>query len=150
MPRAIPLLLFIGIQAAAGCSTSSKIQDDESADAASADSTRQYTRAIHVLVDGNDRGTVPMTVQIRRGFGTRRVSLYQAGKEIRIYEFEFSGTTAGDQTLQGFWSTPSAEGASFDVRTLPNDGEMTFFVPYTPYPIKVEDHAYGLTLHVED
>jgi|GEM_PF-3876835 len=129
-----------------GCYSSSKIEDES----IPGDGTRVYTRAVHVLVDGDDVGTVPRTVRLRRQLGNRKVSLWQAGEEFRIYELEFGGSVEGDQLLQSFWSSRSPDGASFDARTLPNNGEGTFYVPYSPYPIRVEDHVYGLVLLVED
>lgn len=145
MHRILPALLISGI-VLLGCKSTSKVQGEE---AVVADSNRVYTNAVHVLVDGDDMGTIPRTVRVRRGMGTRRVSLWQAGEEIRIYEIEFASSVAGEQTLQGFWSTSSVEGETYDVRTLPNNGEGTFFIPYTEYPIKVEDHTYGITLLVQ-
>lgn len=144
--RLAPMLLVGGLILVAGCRSSSEVQQET----AVTDTSRVYTRAVHVLVDGDDIGTIPRTVRVRRGLGTRKVSLWQAGEEFRVYEFEIAGTVAGEQTLQGFWSTPSMEGDTYDVSTLPNDGEGTYFVPYTPYPIKVEDHKYGLILLVQD
>lgn len=109
-----------------------------------------YTRAIHVLVDGTDRGTIPQTLRIRRSFGTEKVSLWQAGEEIRIYEIEISNTSAGEQLMQGFWSSPSADGASYDVQTLPKGNENTYRIPYSDGPMRIEDHEYGVTLLVSN
>ena len=147
MYRTFPALLFFSLVFFGGCTSSSKVQDDAPV---AADSSQVYTNAIHVLVDGDDVGTTPRTVRVRRGFGTRKVSLWQAGEEFRVYEIEFASTVAGDQTLQGFWSTDSMEGDTYDIRNLPNNGEGRFFIPYTQYPIKVEDHAYGVTLLVQN
>lgn len=142
----LSLLAIGGLLILAGCQSTSPIADE----AVGEDTTRVYTQAVHVLVDGDDVGTIPRTIRVRRGMGNRKVSLWQAGEEFRVYEIEFAGSVAGEQTLQGFWSNSSMEGESFDVRTLPNNGEGTFYVPYAQYPIKVEDHTYGVTLLVED
>ena len=132
-----------------GCSSTSS-QVDSTGERGPADTSVVYTQAIHVLVDGQDRGMIPQTVRIRRSFGTQEVSLWQAGKEIRIYELEIATTTEGRHTLQGFWSTPSADGASFDVSTLPKRGENTYQIPYAAYPLRIEDNQYGVTLLVSD
>lgn len=144
--RMLVTLMLGGALLMIGCRSSGEVEEE----GVVADTNRVYTRAVHVLVDGDDVGTIPRTVRVRRGMGTRKVSLWQAGEEFRIYEIEFASSVAGDQTLQGFWSSNSMEGEAFDVRTLPNDGEDTFFVPYARHPIKVEDHQYGVTLLVED
>lgn len=146
MCRHVPYLAIGFVVALTGCYSSSSIEDES----LPADTARVYTHAVHVLVDGDDVGPVPRTVRVRRRLGDRKVSLWQSGEEFRIFELEFAGTVEGEHTLQGFWSSSSAEGTTLDARTLPNDGEGTYFVPYAPYPIRVEDHAYGLTLLVED
>lgn len=139
--------LFLGVLfLLTGCTQTSPVAEEDVV----ADSSRVYTQAVHVLVDGDDVGQTPRTVQVRRGFGTRKISLWQAGEEFRTYEIEISNTVAGDQMLQGFWSTDSMEGDTYDVQSLPNNGEGTFYIPYTEYPIKVEDRTYGLTLLVRD
>lgn len=151
--RLVPLLTILSLFCIAftGCRSSAVQEGDEAAEEVDGDSgPRLYTQAVHVLVDGNDVGTAPMTVRVRRSFGTREVTLWQAGDEIRTYEIEMVHTSDGIQTQQGFWSTPSSDGASYDVRNLPTSGESTFLVPYSAYPIKVEDQAYGVTLLVTE
>lgn len=144
--RMLLTLLLGGTFVMIGCRSSAEVEDE----GVVADTNRVYTQAVHVLVDGSDVGTIPRTIRVRRGMGTRKVSLWQAGEEFRVYEIEFVSTVAGDQALQGFWSSSSMEGEAFDVRTLPNNGEGTYFVPYARHPIKVEDHEFGVTLLVED
>lgn len=146
----LALLTFGAFLVLTGCRSSSEIAEGgESSDAAS-DSTMVYTRAIHVLVDGNDVGVIPRTVRVRRSFGTQEVSLWQAGEEIRTYEIEMVYTADGIQTQQGFWSTSSAQGETYDVRNLPTSDDSTFQVPFSEYPIRVEDQTYGVTLLVSD
>lgn len=145
----IPAILIFGLLAA-GCSSTSKVKEGAETASAESDSGKVYTNAVHVLVDGTDMGVIPMTVRVRRSFGTREVSLWQKGEEIRIYELEISSTVDGDQTLQGFWSTSSTEGQSYDVRNLPTAGENTYRVPYTSYPIRVVDNTYGVTLLISN
>lgn len=146
-----PLPVFLmAVLLFGGCRSASSSLDGEGDDVARADTSVVHTQAIHVLVDGKDRGTIPQTLRIRRSFGTHEVSLWQAGQEIRIYELEISSTTAGQQTLQGFWSTPSSEGASFDISTLPKEGEITYRIPFSPYPLRIEDNEYGVTLLVSE
>ena len=147
MLRTRPAFLLSGLILLAGCKSASQIEDESQA---AADTSRVYTNAVHVLVDGDDVGTTPRTIRVRRKMGTRKVSLWRKGEEFRIYEIEFAGTVAGEQTLAGFWSTDSMEGETYDIRTLPNDGEGTYFIPYAPHPIKVEDHAHGIVLLVQD
>lgn len=149
--RLIPLLLVFTI-ALVGCRSASSVQEDPDAAemTADGDGPRMYTQAVYVLVDGDDIGMAPMTVRVRRSFGTREVTLWQAGDEIRTYEIEMVHTSEGLQTQQGFWSTPSTDGATYDVRNLPTAGETTFLVPYSDYPIKIEDQAYGITLLVTE
>lgn len=130
-----------------GCRASSPAADAPT-DGAPVDTL--YTRAIHVLVDGTDHGTIPQTLRIRRDFGTAKVSLWQAGKEIRIYEIEISNTSAGDQLMQGFWASPSIDGASYDVKMLPKDGEKIYLIPYSDRPMRIEDNEYGVTLLVSN
>lgn len=148
--RLIPFLLLGALVALTGCRSSSKVAEDELTGVVQPDSSKVYTQAIHVLVDGRDMGVIPKTVRIRRSFGTRMVSLWQAGKEIRTYEIEISSTADGDQTLQGFWSTNSMTGDSYNVQNLPNDGEENYRIPYSERPLTVEDHTYGVTLHVQN
>lgn len=149
--RLVPVLL-VASALLIGCRSASGVQ--ENGDVAEAAGNEEgppvYTQAIHVLVDGNDVGMTPMTVRVRRSFGTREVSLWQAGDEIRTYEIEMVHTSDGIQTQQGFWSTPSIDGATYDVRNLPTVGETTFLVPYSQSPIKIEDQAYGVTLLVSE
>lgn len=149
--RLVPLLLITSV-VLAGCRSSSAVKEDPQAAETAADdgAPHVYSQAVYVLVDGNDVGMAPMTVRVRRNFGTREVTLWQAGDEIRTYEIEMVHTSHGLQTQQGFWSTPSSDGATYDVRNLPTVGETTFLVPYSDYPIKVEDQAYGVTLLVTE
>lgn len=144
--RCLPALL-IALAMFGGCRATSPVADAPT-DGGPVDTL--YTRAIHVLVDGNDQGTIPQTVRIRRGFGTEKVSLWQAGEEIRIYEIEISNTSAGDQLMQGFWSSPSVDGASYDISTLPKGGEITYRIPYSDRPMRIEDNQYGVTLLVSN
>lgn len=143
-------LVFIASLVLVGCRSSSKVVDAEADESVMADTSVAYTNAIHVLVDGKDRGVIPQTLRIRRSFGTQQISLWQHGKEIRIYELEISNTTAGDQMLQGFWSTPSAEGESYDVQNLPKSGELVYRIPYAPYPLRIDDNEYDVTLLVSE
>jgi hypothetical protein len=59
-------------------------------------------------------------------------------------------TSDGIQTQQGFWSTSSTDGQTYDVRNLPMKGETTFRVPFSNHPMKIEDQTYGVTLLVSD
>src|SRR5690606_37210141 len=129
-----------------GCYSSSKIEDES----IPGDSTRAYTRAVHVLVDGDDVGTVPRTVRLRRQLGNRKVSLWQAGEEFRIDELGCGGSVAGAQSIPSVWSCRAPDGARSDARTPAIRGEGAFSVPYSPYPIGVEDQVCGLALLVED
>jgi hypothetical protein len=148
--KLVPFLSLIVVLVLGGCRSSSRTVDDDDLGAATADTTELYTMAVHVLVDGRDKGTVPTTIRVRRSFGTQEVTLWQAGKEIRTYEIEISNTTEGTQTLQGFWSTRTMEGDSYDVESLPKDGEDTYRIPYTPNRITVEDRAFGLTMLISE
>jgi hypothetical protein len=114
-----------------------------------ADSTRVYTNAVHVLVDGRDVGEIPRTVRVRRSFGTRAVSLWQAGEVIRKYEIPIYPTSEGEQTRMGFWGTRSIDGETYDVRNLPNEDE-TYQVPFSNGPMKIEDREYGVTLLIRE
>lgn len=142
VPVFFAILVILG-----GCRSTSPATE-ASADGAPADTL--YTRAVHVLVDGKDRGVVPQTLRIRRSFGTEKVSLWQAGDEIRVYEIELSNTSAGEQLMQGFWSSPSSDGASYDVQTLPKGNDITYRIPYSDYPLRIEDNEYGVTLLVSN
>lgn len=144
--RCVPALL-IAVAVLGGCRATSPAADAPT-DGAPVDTL--YTKAIHVLVDGADQGTIPQTLRIRRGFGTAKVSLWQAGKEIRIYEIEISNTSAGEQLMQGFWSSPSVDGDTYDVQTLPKGGEKIYRIPYSDRPMRIEDNQYGVTLLVSN
>ena len=147
--RQIPILLLATIFLV-GCHSSSPLVEGGEPGDAGADSSLVYTQAIHVLVDGADQGVIPRTVRIRRSFGIQEVSLWQAGEEIRTYEIEMVHTSDGIQTQQGFWSTSSTDGQTYDVRNLPMKGETTFRVPFSNHPMKIEDQTYGVTLLVSD
>ena len=143
-------LIAVSLLLVAGCRSTSGVSGEADAEGASADSTeRVYTNAIHVLVDGRDVGTVPKTLQVRRGFGTQEISLWQAGKEIRKSELPLTSTVEGDQTRMGFWGSNTSDGETYDVRTLPNEDEI-YQIPYSNGPMKVEDHTYGLTLLIRE
>lgn len=150
--RAIPLIpiFFLATISLVGCRSMPPPVEGGEAGAAAADTNVIHTQAIHVLVDGSDQGVIPRTVRVRRSFGIQEVSLWQAGEEIRTYEIEMVHTSDGIQTQQGFWSTSSAEGQTYDVRNLPMKGETTYRVPFSNYPIKIEDQTYGVTLLVSD
>lgn len=144
------LVIFAAIVAFGGCTSTSTPVDETPGDDITGDSTAVHTRAIHVLVDGDDQGTIPRTLRIRRSFGTQQVSLWQAGEEIRIYEIEITSSVDSEQMMQGFWATPSTDGASYEVKTLPKRGENTYTIPYSPGPIRIDDNEYGLTLLVSN
>lgn len=135
----VPLIVLVAL--VAGCSTSKDVVEG---DDAVADSLR-YGKAVYVLVDGRDAGAVPRTLRLYRSYGTREVSLFQRGKEIRKYEIGIAATSAGEQTRMGFWSSGSADGETYDVRTLPNKDEV-YLIPFSEAPMRVEDHQYGLTM----
>lgn len=141
-------VLFVFAFLAAGCASSDRIAG-KGGEAAADTSSEAYTKAIHVLVDGRDVGTVPRTVRVRRSFGTRIVSLWQSGKEIRTYELPIQPTSSTDQTRMGFWGSSSIDGETYDVRTLPNEDE-TYQIPFSSGPMKIEDHTYGLTLLIQE
>lgn len=150
--RRFPIFPFLLASAVAivGCSSTSPPVAETSGEDAIVDTNVVHTMAIHVLVDGDDQGTIPRTLRIRRSFGTQQVSLWQAGEEIRIYEIEIVSSVAGDQLMQGFWSTPSSDGAAYEVKTLPKRGEYTYQIPYSRQPMRIDDNEYGLTLLVSD
>ncbi|MXW64147.1 MAG: hypothetical protein F4Y00_01080 [Bacteroidetes bacterium SB0662_bin_6] len=133
--------LTVLVPLVAGCSAS---KDVAQGDEAVADSLR-YGKAVYVLIDGRDAGTVPKTIRLYRSYGTREVSLFQRGKEIRKYEIGIAATAAGEQARMGFWSNRSAEGETYDVRTLPNKDEV-YLIPFSEAPMRIEDHQYGLTM----
>ncbi len=145
----LPFFL-VAVVALGGCRSTSPPVADTSDEDAPTDTSAVHTRAIHVLVDGDDQGTIPRTLRIRRSFGTQQVSLWQAGKEIRIYEIEISATGDSQQVLQGFWATPSSDGASYEVKTLPKGDEITYRIPYTSHPLRIDDSEYGVTLLVSN
>lgn len=150
--RPFPILPFLlaFFVALVGCTSTSTPAADATGEDAPVDTNDVHTKAIHVLVDGDDQGTIPRTLRIRRGFGTQQVSLWQAGEEIRIYELELANSAASDQLMQGFWSTPSADGAAYEVKTLPKRGENTYQIPYSSHPMRIDDNEYGLTLLVSE
>jgi hypothetical protein len=148
--KLVSFVALLALLVVGGCRSSSRTVDEDDLTTSVTDTTEMYTRAVHVLVDGRDRGTVPTTIRVRRSFGTKQVTLWQAGKEIRTYEIEITTTTGGTQTLQGFWSTRTMEGDSYDVETLPKEGDDTYLIPYTPNRIKVEDRAFGLTMLISE
>lgn len=141
------VLIFAG-----GCATGRGASDGVVPDSsiAAAGSPMVYSRAVHVLVDGRDRGMVPRTVQVRRSFGTRMVSLWQAGKEIRTYELMSSPTGEGRQLEYSFFGSQDPTSTVYDVSNLPTDGENEYIVPFSPGRITVEDREYGLMLIVEE
>lgn len=146
------ILLFptLAILLVVGCQSTRSVSGEADAADPDVDTTAQvYTNAIHVLVDGNDVGTLPRTIRVRRSFGTREISLWQAGEEIRKYEITITSTVEGDQTRMGFWGTETSDGETYDARTLPNEDEI-YQIPYSNGPMKIEDHTYGLTLLIRE
>ncbi len=139
-------VLAVSILLLSACRSTSNVTAEGDGDG---DSTRVYTNAVHVLVDGRDVGPIPQTIRVRRSFGTREISLWKAGEEIRTYEIPISPTSEGDQTRMGFFGSSSADGESYDVRTLPNKDE-TYQVPYSDGPMKIEDRQYGVTLLIRE
>jgi hypothetical protein len=153
MKVALNLLVPILVSVLLSLSACSSFQFGSKKDAplaAHLDTTAIYTNAIYVLVDGQDRGQVPMTLRLRRGFGTRLVSLWQRGKEIRKYELETVHTAAGTALQQGFWSTQTNGVTTYDVRNLPSKNENYFYIPYSMSRLLIEDHTFGLTMIVEE
>ncbi|MEX0820936.1 MAG: hypothetical protein WD021_02220 [Rhodothermales bacterium] len=142
-------MLAVLFLALAACQSTVPVVGDGDAEGAESDTSRVYTNQVHVLVDGRDVGTVPRTVRVRRSFGTRAVSLYQAGEEIRVYELPIQPTSSGQQTRMGFWGTRSPEGETYDVRNLPHEDEV-YEVPFSAQPMKIEDHEYGVTLLIRE
>ncbi len=108
-----------------------------------------YGKSVYVLVDGKDAGPVPRTLRLYRSYGTREVTLFQQGKEIRKYEIGISATSEGDQARMGFWSSRSADGETYDARTLPRKDEV-YQIPFSEYPMRIEDHEYGLTMLIRE
>lgn len=146
--------LALGCMLIAGCtsSRSSAVPGAVLPDSLRAQGDTVHTRAVHVLVDGKDQGMLPATLRVRRSFGARVVSLWQAGKEIRHYELQTYYTADGMATEQGFWANDVGGERTYDVRTLPTKkrDDNYFFIPYSPRPITVEDNVYQLILIVED
>lgn len=126
------------------------MKKSETADAERRDSTGAYTSAVYVLVDGEDKGQVPMTLRVRRGFGTRLVSLWHKGKEIRKYELETVQTADGIALQQGFWSTDTNGTTTYDVRNLPTKNDNYFYIPFSVSRLLIEDHSFGLTMIVDE
>lgn len=141
------LALFVLLLAS--CRSTSDITGEAATVGPERDSSVVYTNAIHVLVDGRDVGTIPQTVRVRRSFGTRVISLWRAGEEIRKYEIPIFPTSETEQTRMGFWSTRSVDGESYDVRNLPNKNE-TYQVPFSNGPMRIEDREYGVTLLIRE
>ncbi len=108
-----------------------------------------YGKAVYVLIDGRDAGPVPRTIRVYRSYGTREVSLFQQGKEIRKYEIGISATGVGEQARMGFWSSRSADGETYDVRTLPHKDEV-YLIPFSESPMRIEDRQYGLTMLIRE
>ena len=137
--------LTVLVPLVAGCSAS---KDMARGDEAVADSLL-YGKAVYILIDGRDAGPVPKTIRVYRSYGTREVSLFQQGKEIRKYEIGISATGAGEQARMGFWSGRSADGETYDVRTLPHEDEV-YLIPFSEGPMRIEDHQYGLTMLIRE
>ena len=137
--------LTVLVPLVAGCSAS---KDMARGDEAAADSLL-YGKAVYILIDGRDAGPVPKTIRVYRSYGTREVSLFQQGKEIRKYEIGISATGAGEQARMGFWSGRSADGETYDVRTLPHEDEV-YLIPFSEGPMRIEDHQYGLTMLIRE
>ena len=131
---------------AAGCSASKDMTAQE--EGAVVDSLL-YGKAVYVLVDGQDAGPVPRTIRLYRSYGTREVTLFQQGKELRKYEIGISATSEGNQARMGFWSNRSADGETYDARTLPHKDEV-YQIPFSQYPMRIEDHEYGLTMLIRE
>ena len=135
----VTLTVFVAL--VAGCSASKDVAEGDEV----VPDSLHYGKAVYVLVDGRDAGTVPKTIRLYRSYGTREVSLFQRGKEIRKYEIGIAATSAGEQARMGFWSNRSADGETYDVRTLPNKDEV-YVIPFSEAPMRIEDHQYGLTM----
>lgn len=143
---AILVVLFLSL---AACQSTVPVVGDGDVEGSESDTSAVYSNQIHVLVDGRDVGTAPRTVRVRRSFGTRSVSLYQAGEEIRVYEMPLQPTSSSTHTRMGFSGRRTPEGETYDVRTLPHEEEV-YEVPFSTNPMKIEDHEFGVTLLIRE
>ncbi len=141
---AVTLTILVALVAGCGASKDMAVQEDD----AVADSLL-YGKAVYVLVDGEAAGPVPRTIRLYRSYGVREVTLFQQGAEIRKYEIGISATSEGDQARMGFWSNRSADGETYDARTLPHKDEV-YQIPFSEYPMRIEDHEYGLTMLIRE
>ena len=141
-----PVSLFLlTMLVLAGCMTSKDAASEE------ANAAEGYQdNSVHVLIDGQDKGVLPATVRVRRSFGTRMVSLYQGGKEIRTFELTKNYTVEDIQLAYSFFGRPQTGEMVYDVSVLPKDSENEYFIPFSRYPIRIEDREYDLVLLVTE
>ena len=144
MRRPLLFALLAGMLLAVGCasttpSTSTQEGEEKKEEAPPA-------RRADVLVEGDYRTTTPGTIQVRRGFGERYVSLRVNGEIVRTFDFERVYTAnRADVTYFNLGTS-----RSFDVRNLPTKNDTLYAVPYYNHPIEVVDNEFGLTLIISN
>lgn len=101
-------------------------------------------RRADVLVEGDYRSTTPSTVEVRRSFGERHVSLYVNGEMVRAFEVEPVRTSNRD------WVSPTGSGpmATIDVQNLPTQNDTLYIIPHFEHSVEIVDREFDLTLIV--
>ena len=101
-------------------------------------------------MDGEDRGTTPRTLQIRRAFGESTVSIRVGNEVVRRYEFERASSSNQSDLVYSFRGDNNDGMQTYDLTDLSQRGNRVYVVPYFEHPIRVEDRQYGLTLEVSN
>ena len=145
MRRPLLFALLAGMLLAAGCASTTPAPPTAEEEEAQ-EETPPPARRADVLVEGDYRTTTPGTIQVRRGFGERYVSLRVNGEIVRTFDFERVYTAnRADVTYFNLGTS-----RSFDVRNLPTKNDTLYAVPYYNHPIEVVDNEFGLTLIISN
>ena len=110
--------------------------------------------SVRVFVEGRERGTTPMTLNIIRVRGEYEVELLQGRTLVRKFEIGHGGDQrsperhamymdlARDQSGMGF--------RTFGLDDLETANDTLYMIPYLAQGITIEDRQYGLTMVITD
>lgn len=153
-------LVIVALSLTSGCSGSGSSIEGDGITSTESDSTQAALRTgpgvkniAYVYVDGKEKAVTPAIVRVRRSFGARTASLRVGVKRqvVREFEFEWNSSSSQSELAYSFRGTVEGGVLSYTVPELPVIKKTgVHVVPYSPYPIKIEDHEYELTLIVEE
>ncbi len=141
------LLLFLG-----GCaSTSQEAQEPAvTKNGAAKSKAPVLSKTARIFIDGDEKGTTPATVTVRRGFGESRVVLRQGLTLVRAFELERVYTSNGADLVYSFSGDNSSGETIYDLQELSQHKDGTYIIPFLGNSILIEDREFGLTLRIQN